>query len=58
MNGVRKQPSYGTGSTSFEPDEVASTIGSSDIERALQRKAAFDKHPGRHTFEMELGNDG
>ena len=34
------------------------SVPEADIERALQRKAAFDKNPGRHTFEMELGNDG
>ena len=29
-----------------------------DIDRAVRRKVAFEKDPGWHTFEMELGNDG
>ena len=33
-------------------------VPDTDIERALRRKVAFEKDPGRHTFEMELRNDG
>jgi len=33
-------------------------VPDADIERALQRKVAFEKEPNRHTFEMELGDDG
>ena len=33
-------------------------VSNADIERALRRKNAFEEDPDRHTFEMELGNDG
>jgi phage-related protein len=29
-----------------------------EVERALRRKATYEKDPGGHTFEMELGDDG
>jgi putative component of toxin-antitoxin plasmid stabilization module len=33
-------------------------VPDTDVERALRRKVAFEKEPSRHTFEMELRDDG
>ena len=33
-------------------------VPDADIDRAVRRKVAFEKNPGRHTYEMEFGNDG
>jgi len=35
-----------------------SRVQDTDVDRALRRKVAFEKDPSRHTFEMELGDDG
>jgi len=33
-------------------------VPDADIGRAVRRKVAFEKDPNRHSFEMELGDDG
>ena len=33
-------------------------VPEADIERAVRRKVKFEKDPEKHTFAMELGNDG
>jgi Uma2 family endonuclease len=36
------------------PDTVRAPVPGGDIDRALQRKVAFEKDPSTHTFVMEL----
>ena len=33
-------------------------VPNADIDRAIRRKRAFEKDADRHTYEMDLGNDG
>jgi putative component of toxin-antitoxin plasmid stabilization module len=35
-----------------------SRVPDAEIDRALRRRAAFEKDRNRHTFETELSNDG
>lgn len=34
-----------------------SSVPDAEVDRALRRRAAFEKDPDRHTFEAELGDD-